>query len=121
MTGLTEWLLEQIAEEEGIARQALEDPDSAVWWHDLATDAEVHVGRWNPIRVLDECTAKRRVIAEHTDSDCPEDSPCPVCLDEVENDEGNSIVHMKPQPCLTLRALALPYATGPGYREEWKP
>ncbi|PZR93410.1 MAG: hypothetical protein DLM67_13705 [Candidatus Nephthysia bennettiae] len=93
---LAEQLLERIAEDETIARQAI--AESALRWHyqetgdgwrvhhsnravissvDDSTDQSVgrHVARHDPARVLAECAAWRFVIefidgwTEHTDSD----------------------------------------------------
>ena len=94
MTNLASWLLEQIAADEQVAREATEGrwhwvmgglgkndrnmlvADAYVpgdGWHTVlraaemplsAVDAE-HIARWDPARVLAECAAKRNVVAEY--------------------------------------------------------
>ena len=55
-------------------------------------------------RVLAECDAKRRIVGLHHEIL----TICQGCANES-------------YPCRTLRALALPYADHPDYREEWRP
>jgi hypothetical protein len=56
-----------------------------------------HVMRWSPARVLAECEAKRRIVR--------------IAVDQIDEDSGGEL----------LRLLALPYASHPDYREEWRP
>ncbi|MEU2724099.1 DUF6221 family protein [Streptomyces smyrnaeus] len=70
---------------------------------DLIPGVRAHIARHDPARVLDEVDAKRRILRWHLDEEC-----CSVCLDDVEG-------------CPLFRALALPYASHPDYREEWRP
>ena len=65
-------------------------------------DAIEHVSRHDPARVLAECEAKRRIIAD---------------LGPPYWKAGGS---SSPYDA-ALRALALPYASHPDYREEWRP
>lgn len=72
--------------------------------------------RFTPARVLDEIAAerrdidaKRRIIDLH---------PYANLLSAPESCESCAAI---PGPCVTLRLLALPYATRPGYRDEWRP
>lgn len=129
-TDLTAWLLEQITEDERVARAAKDN--TAGEWAWRAQDAPVvlydysgkrtmgegaHIAAWDPARVLAECDAKRRIIEVHHareatgfDRDGEEHSAmvCDACS-------------MEDDPCPTARLLALPYADRPGYREEWRP
>lgn len=66
-----------------------------------------HIARHDPARVLREVEAKRRILELHVFGER-------VC-DQCSNDW-----HTEMRPCLTLRALALPFADHPDYREEWK-
>lgn len=76
-----------------------------------------HIARHDPARVLAECEAKRRIVEEHSDGG--------------KDWDGQRFVHWcrrcagrrghEPWPCPTLRALALPYADHPDYRQEWRP
>ena len=100
---LTDFLLARIAEDEADARAGL-----------------VAEGSW---RVLAECEAKRRIVELHS---IREASPsCSQCGGYTATTDGQrGIVHHGyaiPWPCPTLRALALPYADHPDYREDWRP
>lgn len=127
---LVEFLLARIAEDDETARRApvapwTVDPDGCCVRHsghdaarDVAemSDAAEHIARWDPARVLAECEAKRRIIEladEATGLDMQVDSEFRVAIrDETAQPYvGDSI----------LRALALPYAVHPDYREEWRP
>jgi hypothetical protein len=130
--GLVEWLRAQLDEDEQAARRAgdsfrqvgetgvivategdrAEECASANW----AGIAE-HIVRHDPARVLREIDAKRRILAEcaywhgKLAKEAVDPSPMPFpALGEV-LDAVTPI----------LRALALPYADRPGYREEWRP
>lgn len=138
--GLTwaNWLLGRIAEDEQAAREVQR---GQVWgiaeerpqrWGDMSPDPEIigdgkpiikcnaeyggyfvalHVERWQPARVLAECGAKRRVIAEYqywhrkllTNPDYP------ALADRYE------------VAATMLRALTTAYADHPGCRPEWVP
>jgi hypothetical protein len=65
-----------------------------------------HITRWDPARVLAECDAKRRIVEDLQDELANQHDPEPTTLQLADR---------------TLRALALPYADHPDYREEWKP
>jgi len=120
MTGLAEWLLARIAEDEAAARACVGVNELAGYlggkpiprwvrdgWqirsdderrivrvgHTWAREAD-HIARWDPARVLAECEAKRRLIA----------------LGEKDSYWDD-----------VLRLLALPYADHPDYRDEWRP
>ena len=110
ITGLVEFLLARIHEDEADARLAVKGFPTGEWTHDggvyaghetndvadwFYNDTAYHVARWDPARVLAECDAKRRII-EH-------------CGEWVWPD------------CRVLHLLALPYADHPDYRAEWKP
>ena len=136
---LTEFLLARIGEDEADARKAVDDDES--WRHEgegVLTQYSVsggheissgwlsmghrfeagdHIARHNPARVLAECEAKRSIVAEHTRPGWT--VTCPRCLgDQPELASGTA---WRAAPCPTLRALALPYADHPDYREEWRP
>lgn len=71
-----------------------------------------------PARVLAECEAKRRIVAEHRRVPCGNSrhqngEHCSVCsYDDIPREW---------HPCPTLRYLAAVYADHPDYRDEWKP
>lgn len=148
---LTDFLLARIAEDEEVARTASPAPwlyttvesvgggalydktrtigslhyeqpnehDGRIVRHLLEHEADAngaHIARHDPARVLAECEAKRRIVAAHpvvqhgTDGRGPEDEwECRKCYEYPAS------------WCTTLRALALPYADHPDYREEWRP
>lgn len=143
MDDLVQWLRAQLDEDERIVEVALRYVD-ADWrwdeeenvalasslttsgrqevaitadrWHRLMIEGPgvvMHVAEHDPARVLREIDAKRRVIAWHR---------------RPTQEEFSSGRHRTMGcrcydgwPCTTLRALALPYAGRPGYREEWRP
>lgn len=73
----------------------------------VEASAAVHIARHDPARVLAEVDAKRRVLDEHErvkDAEFPNfDGGYAAALGDV------------------LRLLALPYASHPDYRPEWRP
>lgn len=94
---LAEFLLSRIAEDEEAAEAAVRH------WHDDCLDApvaqvELHAYRHAPARVLAECEAKRQVI-DWTQTW------------RIGPSTGDAL----------LRALSLPYAAHPEYRQEWRP
>lgn len=106
MTTLADFILARIAEDEAVAREATQrgrwaDDDTTPWVCDEQTD---HVAM-HPARVLAQCEAVRRIVEEHADVD-----PCDA------HDASFETID-----CDTLRALALPYADHPEFREEWRP
>jgi len=80
-----------------------------------------HVVRWDPVRVLAEVEAKRRIMVEHQLQ--PAHTPSPGCAPY-----GCETCHSHPEfgvgpfgDCTTLKLLALAYAWHEDYREEWRP
>lgn len=140
--GLTEFLLARIAEDEAAARYALkytpDSPDLERQWAWLLryrpTGMKRPFSTWHqdgapsPNRVLAECDAKRRIVAEHrliTDRARLVKvwmDPTPgVACERCANDPLGSGPLEDIGPCDTLLFLALPYADHPDYREEWRP
>lgn len=119
MDDLVSWLSAQIAEDERVARAAM-DPDGKAtgwWWSDPASPTEAHIARWDPARVLAECAAKRAILGRHKprridgrDGDGMERSArwCDCCDEEW----GRS-------GCADVQSLAQPHATRSGFRPEW--
>lgn len=80
-----------------------------------STEDARHMARHDPARVLREVKAKRAILREHE----PSKGPDPVC--------GHCVLHRTsgackpaPYPCLTLRALAVPYDEHPDYDAAWR-
>jgi hypothetical protein len=150
VSGLTEFLSARIDEDEAVARAAAKRPivsrgqwggepraqprvDSigVVWYRhddgwsgsDSATfrEGDAHFARFDPARVLAECEAKRRIVAEHGPREVASldretwAQTFTVCR-RCRNGERQVVA-----PCPTLRLLALPYAEHPDYREGWRP
>ncbi|MER7126764.1 DUF6221 family protein [Micrococcus luteus] len=78
-------------------------------------------------RLLADAEAKRRIVDMHANDggDCStcgrssrEENPGAYLRDEAEMME---VWRPAPWPCDTLRLLALPYASHPDYRQEWRP
>jgi len=78
---------------------------------DLTIEKLRHIARHDPVRVLAEVEAKRRIVDEHAGYD-----PKTWRTGDAAYDCTYST-----WPCFTMRWLALPYADRPGYREEWRP
>jgi hypothetical protein len=60
-----------------------------------------HIARWDPARVLAECEAKRRIVELHG------------CYHSCRSSDYAG-------DCPTMDLVALPYASHPEYREEWR-
>lgn len=120
---LAEWLLEQIAKDERIARSAIADDDGETeglagqrdWLTGRSTRvnsprfgdalADLTVSFAVPSRVLAECEVKRRIVRQ---------------ADEPNSAQGWDD-YASAEHELTLRLLALAYADRPGYLDEWRP
>jgi hypothetical protein len=137
MTTLAEFLLARIADDEAEARAATPGPwETRLYWftssgqswasvpdvihEEIAAEDGIHIARWDPARVLAECDAKRRIVDEHRPSKLPWPSSmeagCRTCGTAQGWDD-----RARQANCITLRALALPYADHEEYRPEWKP
>lgn len=120
MIDLAAWLLEQIAEDEAVARAV----DTIAPWTarrihtgegelvpfglDLWIADAIHIATFDPARVLAECAAKRAIVAIHgsTESGYGPGYECSADMNDY--------------PCLTLRLLAAPFADRPGFDSAWK-
>jgi hypothetical protein len=128
---LTEFLLARIAEDEAVARHVLawckldvarrpEDyppgynPATDSWAYAADGDRGKPVFVVGPARVLAECETRRRIVKMHAD----DGRRCSSCY--VETHDLNQPLWPQASPCLTLRALALPYSDHPHCREEWR-
>jgi hypothetical protein len=135
VTGLSEFLLARIAEDESVARSAPDrDPryaDSSVAYlaWDVANEPTGEVAL-SKTRVLAECEAKRHIVElhGHGDAECWEMHRGVYGPGWPEGSyavEGESWAHPASEyregPCDTLKMLALPYADHPDYLEEWRP
>ena len=119
MNELVDFIRAQLARDEQVAREALEQtaPEWRTYFKQIiapgsrheteiaeaeTSEAAAHIARHDPARVLAEVEAKRKVVAW-------------VELQQVPNSTiGDDFA-------FALYALALPYADEPGYRDEWRP
>jgi hypothetical protein len=112
---LTEFLLARIAEDEAVAREAmmrrdrsepLDDEPWRLWWQDVPSRLCV-----DPTRVLAECEAKRRIVADaQAFADDPEKD-----WGEVDNlDDGQAQAFAN-----AMRALASVYRDHPDFDPAW--
>jgi hypothetical protein len=124
---LATFLLACIAEDEEAAKRAafgwgaewLAEHDSAEDWSTVHADGKrdmvgcedpdvpEHIARHDPARVLAECEAKRRIVAHWPDP-----------FGNWDHTQASAAKAVKDH---ALRALALPYADHPDYRDEWRP
>jgi hypothetical protein len=104
---LAEFLLARVGEDETVARAA-----RGSGMHDDRPAVKEWIGLANPRRMLVWSDARRRIIALHqiTVRSTPNGEAVEYCA---------GCGH--PEPCPTLRLMALPYADHPDYREEWRP
>lgn len=125
---LARFLLQQIAADEGIAREAVQqyptwtaqEDDQVhigesyyrhgvlIYGHSTSRHAEAaHIVRHDPARVLAECEAKRQVVKQYQSF--------------VASDVGMLVkVAICDQLEEVLCLLAHPYADHPGFRPEWR-
>lgn len=102
---LTEFLLARIAEDERDA-DSWRRTEAFLAYPTVEGDFLIDPKPW--LRVLAECEAKRRIVElHHRVKPLFGGWSCGICLDNGGVD------------CRTLRALALPYADHPDYRDEW--
>ncbi|WP_158721174.1 DUF6221 family protein [Streptomyces sp. NRRL S-241] len=93
--------------------------------------AAQHIVRHDPARVLAEVDAKRRMLEAHAivhreigwladGEEAYDELPvCGACV--LKHTHYPSRDNVPEGACLTARLLALPYASHPEYRDEWRP
>ncbi len=133
MTDLVTWLRQQIDADEAAARAAEGDGH----WECTSTavlslggiddldgfvlgprDAIYHMELHDPARVLAEVAAKRAILDLHTKAGAGAGA---FDLPDVCRPVSRGIGAVAPWPCQTLRLLALPYSSNPGFDESWRP
>jgi hypothetical protein len=124
--GLDEFLLARIAEDQRMAADAAAASGRQAWSvEDVPLDGPVqrgtaeHVARYDPARILAECTAKRRAVLA-----CRAARPDMAFLGA--RPQGMADFPLTPRDqhqfaALTLALLALPYADHHDYRPDWRP
>lgn len=119
MTGLADFLLARIADDEVAAdlerwHQLPDYLQGRGEWEIRPWEASESFGLDIPdARIAAECEAKRRIVELHHRSGVS----CPRCS---LGDEDGEVVY-EVDPCGTLKLLALPYGDHPDYRDEWRP
>jgi hypothetical protein len=78
-----------------------------LWFN--AQDVADYADRFDPVWVLAECEAKRRIVEVHASGG----AWCDHCNADRPGDAADS--------CPTIQLLALPYADHPDYQQEWRP
>jgi len=73
-----------------------------------------HMARWDPARVLAEVDAKWRILGIYSSWEV---LARPGAGFPIQHDAATTLLAARE----VLRALALPYAAHPDYREEWRP
>jgi hypothetical protein len=120
---LDEFVLARIAEDKRIATDAAAATGRAEWGDGDASVAPQggaeHVARFDPARVLAECSARRRLVLA-----CRESRPDLHFLGA--RPRGMADFPLTPTDqhqlaALTLALLALPYAEHHDFRPEWRP
>lgn len=105
MNELAEFLLARIGEDEAVAQAA-----SGSGVHDERPAVKEWIALANPLRMIVWSDARRRIVALHHAA-----SPNGTADQDVCAGCGH------PDPCPTMRLMALPFADHPDYREEWRP
>jgi hypothetical protein len=136
---IVDFLLARIAEDEAVANRCarlapIKEPKDWMWqqsdrnpllvevvqpWgvstplaqvHSFASQA-AHIARWQPVRVLAECEAKRRIVQRAQFAAEAGQSARTTGVEDAIDLTLDSVMEL----------LALPYADHPDYREEWRP
>jgi hypothetical protein len=115
MTGLDEliaFVRRCLDEDERVAREA------EGGWTALGPDPERtnsvgrHAARWDPVRVLAEVAAKRRILDDY--------DIVVSAIRRVDDVDGNRLLYARLEARESdIRWLAQPYAGHEGWREEW--
>lgn len=105
---LVEFLRSRLDDEAAVAQKSYDEAGDYRLDGSMAT--QLHFANWKPDRVLADVEAKRRIVGS---------TAHPPKAWSVFDDgfrRGQMAAHDD-----VLRLLALPYATHPDYREEWRP
>jgi hypothetical protein len=121
---LDEFLLARIAEDKRMAADAAQQSGTEEWNPEDGSpagqrNAADHVARYDPARVLAECSAKRRIVLA-----CRDSRPDMHFLGARPRGLAEFLLSPSDQhqlAALTLALLALPYAQHSDYRPEWRP
>lgn len=108
-------------------------------WEEVSTAALVvwgrnedeHVARWDPARIVAEVAAKRQILAEHDtmwrdigwldDERCEVYEELAVCARCVpKHSHFRTRADVPVGPCRTVRILASPYRSEPGFDPAWE-
>lgn len=126
MTGLVEFLKARLHEDEQVARFVIDGPGEVIRrgldLQRIEIDGKIRYAflTLDPERMLSEVDAKRRLIDLHPHGVWPTRKGdghlhCETC------DVEDGVIGGDGRYCLTLRLLALPFASHPEYDESWRP
>lgn len=130
MDDLVQFLRARLDEDEPAARAATPGPwavdgGSVYVGHPINevvdySESADHIARHDPARVLAEVDAKRRLVAQVLRYEAKIDGEWGCCHSGDQIAAGQC-EETNPNEIEALQLLALPYATHPDYREEWRP
>lgn len=84
---------------------------------DVGEEIGSHIVAHDPASVLARIAADREILTEHTRNA----GRCDTCITDVWVEYGDSVVGHHESYCPTVRYLAVPHASRPGYQEAWRP
>jgi hypothetical protein len=109
---LADWLLEQIAADEEVARASLAASEPGEpWGYGHILDDGPHIARWDPGRVLAECAAKRAIIERYQNQYEDLETRATLSIPCWAEEQRGRADEMK----RVLRLLAQPYRDRAGY------
>jgi hypothetical protein len=110
-TSLVEFVLARIAEDEMVATRAIDHHPIGHHWDERDSEDAEHFARWNPWRILNLCTIRRRILSAHKSVTAP--------TGEVECAACHGRTGQANWPCDTIRLLVLDWVEHPDFREYW--
>ena len=116
---LSDFILQRIDEDEAVALGVRTSPWDELAFHDQASGDLPHIVRHNPTRVLAECEAKRRIIADLQRAESwitTRDERAESWIPRRDEQAMGRINALR----FVLKDLAAPHADHPDYQESWK-
>lgn len=109
------------------SRACVRSSQGDVITNDVDVERADHIAHYDPVRMLREVEAKRRILDEHAS----DDGDCSACGRASWEENPGAYLRDEPEmadvwrpaiwPCRTARLLALPYADHDDYEEDWRP
>lgn len=110
-TRLVEFVLARIAEDETVATRAIDRHPIGHDWDGRDSEDAEYFARWNPWRILNLCTIRRRVVSAH--------KPMTTPTGEVECAACNPRAGRVNWPCDTIRLLVLDWVQHQDFPGPW--